>query len=66
MPVHPPRRRNVTFIVSPDCPSLMGMAEVATSIAAADGLAHPAEIALLRQIRDRLGLNGDHPYIRLA
>jgi tellurite resistance protein len=31
-------------------------AAAAASIAAADGLAHPAEIALLRQMRDRLGL----------
>lgn len=43
------------------------LAAAAASIAAADGgLAHPAEIALLRQIRERLGLDGDRPYTRVA
>jgi tellurite resistance protein len=41
-------------------------ATAAASTAAADGLAHPAEIALLRQMRARLGLDGDRPYTRFA
>jgi tellurite resistance protein len=41
-------------------------ATAAAWIAVADGLVQPAEIALLRRMRDRLGLTDSHTAVRVA